>query len=154
MYEFDIQTTKEQPYLYVRLVTDYDHIGPGLGKSFSNIIDFMEKNDVPPIGNGLVYFSTRPHDLFRMHIGYLINRNDMQVAQGDVFAGVKPAGRSIHFRHHGHFSEYPSIYATMAEYCRKQGLLLDQATWQYHYSRPYGTPHEQLVTDCHQALIG
>ncbi|MEJ1999499.1 MAG: GyrI-like domain-containing protein [Maritimibacter sp.] len=153
MLEYTIEEMPEQPYLYLKIDSDYSHLALNVATGFATIAQFLLDRGIRPTGKPMTLMINPPRDQFRMRIGYWVSRDDLDAAEGQIYAGVMPATRSICHQFDSFYSEIPSVYTGMVEYCRKHGLRRGREVWQFYHSHPHGVPQERLKADCHHALL-
>ena len=154
MVDFKLIDVTETPYLYVERTTTMDpgEIAQAMGSAFGEVWAFMEKHGVPPAGGALSVYYDYSEGRMDFRAGFTVSRNDMAAADGSVKADVTPAGKVLHFTHHGSYDGLRAAYDEMMTHMAAEGLAYAPPTWEVYRNSPDEVHEEQLITECYQAL--
>lgn len=154
MPEFKLTEVAETPYLYVEKSCSMDpgDISNAMGASFAEVWDFMQANGIAPAGGALaVYYSYDPERMdFRA--GFIVRREEMARAAGNIKADVTPAGQALHFVHQGSYATLRDDYAAMMQHVSGIGREVGAPTWEIYPNDPGQVPEAELLTEVYSML--
>lgn len=152
----DFRTTEveETPYLYVERSCSMapDDISAAMGRAFGDVWAFMQANGIAPQGPALSVYYTYDPETVTFRAGFVVDRADLDKADGAVKGDVTPAGRVVHFTHKGPYSELRTSYGKLMEYMGAEGLAMGAPTWELYVNDPDETPEDELITEIYVSL--
>jgi effector-binding domain-containing protein len=154
MPEFKTVDVAETPYLYVERSCSMDpaDISKHMGAAFHDVWDHMQAGAIKPAGPALAVYYTYDPQVMTFRAGFVIAREDMSKAGGEVKGDVTPAGQALHFTHKGPYATLRDDYGLMMEHITTHKLEMSTPSWELYVNDPGQTPQEDLLTECYIAL--
>lgn len=154
MPDFELIDVREIPYLYVTRSCrmDPDTIAREMNSAFVDVLSFMQRLGIKQVGPPLSVYNSFDPELLTFRSGFMVLREDLARADGEVKAAKTPAGTVLHFRHEGSYKALRDDYARMLEHVARLGRQIDAPTWEVFLNNPDQVPEDELLTDVYSVL--
>ena len=151
---YKIIEVTEKPYVYAerRCAMQPEAISKAMGKAFEDVMEFIQSHKMALTGPGLSVYYTFDPDTVEFRAGFFVSAEDAKKAQGQIKAGLTPAGRVINFIHTGPYTKLSESYQAMMGWMQTEGLKLGAPTWEVYIDDPDSVPQDKLRTDIFVAL--
>jgi len=152
---FERKTLPRQHYLYVdrtAAITAKD-IGDAMTSGFSELFGFVASKSVTPLSMPIAVYMEMPTDnVMRFRAGVFVNADDAKRAEGDVKAGVMPAGEAFTATHVGPYASLNQTHRALWDHMTDQGVVKAMPVWEVYIDDPTKTPEAQLRTEIYRAI--
>lgn len=154
MTEYKIIEVSEESYVYAdcQCAMDPDAISQTIGKAFEDVMGFIKSHGLALTGPALSVYYTFDPETVTFRAGFFVSAEDAKKAQGEIKAGLTPAGRVVNFVHTGPYTTLGESYQAMMGWMQQQGLELGAPTWEVYIDDPDSVPQDKLRTDIFVAL--
>ncbi|MCI5073654.1 GyrI-like domain-containing protein [Oricola sp.] len=154
MPDFKLIEVQERPYVYVdcSCAMDPPAISETMGKAFQTVFGFMQENGLTATDGALSVYYTYNPETVDFRVGFFVSAEDAKKASGAVKGDVTPAGRVVHFTHHGSYAKLSESYGALMVWLEQEGLPLGSPTWEVYTNGPETVPEDQLVTEIYVGL--
>jgi effector-binding domain-containing protein len=133
----------EQPYVAIRGSVTMRTI-PKIADRFPEVFGWLADNAIAPVDAPFFKYNLIDMDQ-RLDMEAGVPIDAVVTGDGDVFAGVLPAGRYVTVSHVGHPSELVGVTADLLDWAATQGLVWDRAGTDN--GERWGCRLELLLTD-------
>lgn len=147
----------ERPYLYTERSCSMDpgDISENMEIAFRTVGGLIEEKGIADPGNALSVYYTHDAQTLTFRAGFLVSAEDAERAEGNVKAGVLPAGRVLNFIHRGPYAKLRDSYGEMMEYLEENGMTVGAPTWEIYLNEPDSVASEdELETDIYVSIEG
>lgn len=147
----------ERPYLYTERSCSMDpgDISENMEIAFRTVGELIEEKGIADPGNALSVYYTHDAQTLTFRAGFLVSAEDAERAEGNVKAGVLPAGRVLNFIHRGPYAKLRDSYGEMMEYLEENGMTVGAPTWEIYLNEPDSVASEdELETDIYVSIEG
>ena len=150
MARYQMVECEEQPYLYCERSCSMDpsDISKNMGLAFQAVGDLIASKGITSAGKPLsVYYGYDP-EIMTFRAGFLVSGEDAEKAEGDVKAGVLPAGKVLNYVHEGPYAKLRVGYDEAMNYIVENGMIIGEPTWEIYLNEPDDVETEdELKTD-------
>ncbi len=154
MPEFEITDVAETPYLYATGSCSMDptDISATMGRVFGQVWSFMTDHGIAPAGPALAVYHSYDPEKMTFRAGFVVTKDDLAKATGEVGGDVTPVGRALTFTHIGPYATLRDDYGLMMRHAEERGLTLGTPAWELYLNDPSQTPENELRTQAYVAL--
>ena len=147
--EFERKTLPEQHYLYVdrECAMDAKSIGDAMASGFGEVFGFAQAKGVTPLSMPASIYMEMPGEKLAFRTGVFVSAEDAAHAEGDVRAGVMPAGDVVAATHVGPYATLNQSHKALWDYAKKEGLPNAMPVWEIYVDDPTKTPEAELRTE-------
>ena len=151
MLNIDMVEVHEAPYLYVERTCSMNpqDISRSMGMAFGTVASMLARKGIREVGRPLSVYYTHDEGSMTFRAGFLVSDEGASAAEGEVQAGVLPAGNVLNFVHYGPYSTLRVSYAEMMRHLDEKGLAVGAPTWEIYLNDPESVPAANLETDCY-----
>jgi len=155
MPNFAMTEVAETPYLYVTKSCSMapEAVGAAMSEAFQAVWMYMQQAAIAPKGPALSVYYTYQEDRLTFRAGFVVAKDDLARAGGDISGDVTPAGEVLHFTHKGPYSTLRDNYALMMAHIDDSGRSVSAPTWELYINDPAQTPAEDLLTEVYCSLV-
>lgn len=157
MARYKMVNVAERPYLYTERSCSMDpgDISENMEIAFRTVGELIEEKGIADPGNALSVYYTHDAQTLTFRAGFLVSAEDAERAEGNVKAGVLPAGRVLNFIHRGPYAKLRDSYGEMMEYLEENGMTVGAPTWEIYLNEPDSVASEdELETDIYVSIEG
>ena len=154
MTDYNMIEVEETPYLFNERSCSLDpsDISQNMGVAYQTVLDFIAKNGVTEVGKPLSVYYTYDEKVMTFQAGFFVSAEDASKAEGEVKAGVLPAGKVLNYIHSGPYAKLRDSYCEMMKYLEDNGLAVGAPTWEVYLNEPGTVPEDALETDIYVRL--
>jgi effector-binding domain-containing protein len=143
--EIKIVEIKEQPTLTIRESTNLSSIPEKMGRIFTEILSFMEKRGISPVGAPFAYWHNMNPDsisrgIFDMECGFPVS------VPVDGFGQIKksklPGGKVITAMHVGPYDTLAQTYEEVLSWIKENGYQVEDDMWETYLTNPCEVPDQ------------
>lgn len=152
--EFTRKQLPEQHYLYVDRETAMDpqSISAAMGSGFCEVFGFTQEKGVAPLTMPSSIYLEMPSDgKMKFRAAVFVSADDAAKAEGNVKAGVLPAGEVATGTHVGPYASLNQSHKALWDYVEKEGLGKAMPVWEIYVDDPTKTPEAELRTEIYRA---
>lgn len=152
--EFTRKQLPEQHYLYVDRETamDAQSIGAAMGSGFGEVFGFTQEKGITPLTMPSSIYLEMPSDgKMKFRAAVFVSADDAAKAEGNVKAGVMPAGEAVTGTHVGPYATLNQSHKALWDYVEKEGLGKAMPVWEIYVDDPQKTPEAELRTEIYRA---
>lgn len=152
MPNYQMIDVREAPYLYTERTcsTDPADISRNMGIAFGTVGALLGRKGITSAGRPLSVYYTHDPETMTFRAGFLVSEEDAAKAEGEVGAGILPAGTVLNFIHRGPYAKLRVSYGEMMEYLAANEMTVGAPTWEIYLNDPDGVSSEdELETDCY-----
>jgi effector-binding domain-containing protein len=155
--EFTRKKLPEQHYLYVDRETAMDakSIGDAMGSGFGEVFGFTQEKGVTPLTMpSSIYLDMPSGDKMAFRAAVFVSADDAAKAEGNIKAGVMPAGDAVTGTHQGPYGNLNQSHKALWDYVEQNNLGKAMPVWEIYVDDPTKTPEEKLRTEIYRAISG
>ena len=145
------KTLPEQHYLYVSKTVRFDEpgaIGNAMGSAFGEVFGFAGQNGIQPQSMPISVYIDMPADgQMTFRGGIFVSEADAAKAEGDVKAGVIPAGEAVTTTHVGSYASLNVSHQALWSHIEQAGLTPSMPVWEVYVDDPTTLPEDQVKTE-------
>ncbi len=136
----EVVQTESQPILCIHKTCRVEELPLIIGPAYGQIIGIMAKQGEQPSSAPYVAYFNMDMQALQVEIGFPVSK-DLQ-SDGDVEAGVIPAGKSIACLYTGPYSEMAPAYDNMGKFAAENKYELTGVAYEYYLNGPESPPAE------------
>lgn len=146
----------EQHYLYVDRECAFEpqSISEAMGSGFGEVFGFAGQHAITPRSMPMSLYVEMPSDKLRFRAGMLVSAEDAARSEGDVKAGLIPAGEALTATHVGPYSSLSQSHRALWDYADAEGLIKAFPVWEIFVDDPQETKEDELRTEIFRFLGG
>jgi effector-binding domain-containing protein len=143
--EIKIIEVKEQPTLTIRESTTLSAIPEKIGGIFAEILAFMEKRGISPVGAPFAYWHNMGPDcinkgIFDMECGFPVSVPVEGV--GQIKKSKLPGGKVITAMHIGSYDTLAQTYEEVLSWIKENGYQVEDDMWETYLTNPCEEPDQ------------
>ncbi|MDD4170480.1 MAG: GyrI-like domain-containing protein [Desulfotomaculaceae bacterium] len=143
-YQFELNEQEAQPALTIRSRTAVENLPKLIGEAYGKIMRYMGELGEQPAGAPYTaYFNMDMQDL-DVEMGFPVAKT--LPGQGEVKAGVIPAGRYVTCMYKGPYSKMEEPYNEINKWMAENGYEPSGMSYEYYYNSPEEAPESEILT--------
>ena len=158
---FERKTLPEQHYLYVDREASFagTEIADAMASGFGAVFGYVEEKGIRPLAMPMAVYTEMPAgETMRFRAGVLVGADDArsatQAGEGEIKAGVIPAGDALTTTHTGPYDTLNETHKAMWDHMKAQGVPDAMPVWEIYVDDPGKTPPAELRTQIYKAVGG
>lgn len=150
-FDFKIETTKAQPTMVVRTVTNQAGIVGVLTKAFSEIPAYLAEKNVEILDAPFAAYYNMDFEKLEMEGGFVISSS---VDENDDFVvGEISGGDKATCMYKGSYSSISEAYDELAKWIKKQSRKAVGHCYEFYYNSPMEVEESELLTKIVMPLV-
>ena len=144
----------EQHYIYVDREASFSgkEIANAMASGFGELFGFVEKKGVKPLSMPMaVYIEMPAGDKMAFRAGIFVNKEDAQLAEGNVKSAAMPAGDVFTTTHIGPYTNLNQTHKALWDHMETEGISKAMPVWEIYVDDPTTTPEDELRTAIYRA---
>jgi effector-binding domain-containing protein len=148
-YQFEIKERAAQPTLFVRSICAVQDLPKFFGKTFGDIIQYLESLGEQPTGAAYAIYYNMDMQALDMQAGFPVVHPIP--GKGDIQSGEIPAGRYASGLNIGPYDKMEPFYDALNQWVKAQGGEVTGVAFEWYFSPPE-TPPQEVKTEVWLAL--
>ena len=152
---FERKTLPEQHYLYVDREASLSgpEIASAMASGFGELFGFAKEKGVNPLAMPMsVYMEMPAGDKMAFRASVFVSAEDAKRAEGEIKAGVMPAGEVFTTTHIGPYANLNQTHKALWDHIEAQGISKAMPVWEIYVDDPASTEEAELRTEVYRAI--
>ena len=153
--EIHRKSLPEQHYLYVERSASFEgsEISEAMGSGFGEVYGFTESKGIERLSMpSSIYMEMPSGNTMTFRAAIFVSPEDAAKADGNVKAGVMPAGDVLMATHVGPYASMNQTHKAMWDHSDEQGLAKAMPVWEIYVDDPTTVSEAELRTDVYHAI--
>lgn len=136
---------RERPVIYFNGEARWDAAYDTLVDAFKTVHGYLERQGIKPAGNAMTIYKSADDRGFQFWAAVPVDALPANPPQGDIAAGMTPAGRAFRFVHRGSYDAMDTTYEAITNFFDDKNMEAQDTFIEEYETDLRTTPDDQLV---------
>lgn len=136
---------KERPVIYFSGEARWDAAYDTLVDALKTVHGYLERQGIKPAGNAMTIYRSADDRGFQFWAAVPVETPPANPPQGDIGAGMTPAGRAFRFVHRGSYDAMDTTYEAITNFFDEKNMEAQDTFIEEYETDLRTTPDDQLV---------